>query len=72
MPLQERNSAWSGMGTGWSITATMIGGIAAWGGLGYLADRLLASAHVFTVLGMLIGAAGAIYIVYLRHGREDG
>jgi F0F1-type ATP synthase assembly protein I len=64
--------AWSGMGTGWAITSTMIGGIAAWGGLGYLADRLAGTQHVFVPIGFLLGAAGAVYVVWLRYGRGEG
>ena len=37
----RKSDAWSGMGIGWAITSTMIGGIATLGGLGYLLDRLL-------------------------------
>jgi len=70
---QHRDDAWSGMGTGWAITATMIGGILVWGGLGFLADRLLGTTHVFTAIGMVLGEAAAIYLVYLRYGKgEDG
>jgi len=72
MPQPRRSDAWSGMGIGWSITATMIGGIAAWGALGYLADRLVGTEDVFTAVGMLLGAGGAIYLVYLRYGKREG
>jgi hypothetical protein len=65
-----RDGAWAGMGTGWAITATMLGGIAAWGGLGYLAGLLFGTERVFAAIGMVIGAVGAIYVVYLRYGRE--
>ncbi len=67
----QRNDAWSGIGVGWGITATLLGGILAWGGLGYLADRWLGTEHVFAVVGIFLGAAGAIYLVYLRYGRGD-
>ena len=60
------------MGTGWSITATMIAGILVWGGLGYLVDRLVGTTHVFLAIGMVLGAAGSVYLVYLRHGRGEG
>jgi F0F1-type ATP synthase assembly protein I len=72
MPRKDRNDAWSGMGTGWSITATMLGGIAVWGGIGFLLDRLLGTADVFAALGMVLGAACSIYIVYLRYGKGEG
>jgi F0F1-type ATP synthase assembly protein I len=72
MPPPRRSDAWSGMGTGWSITATMVGGIAAWGGLGFLADRLVGTPNVFAAIGMVLGAGGAIYVVYLRYGKREG
>ena len=66
---QQRSDAWSGVGTGWSVTTTMIGGIAAWGGIGYLLDRVLGTPHVFFAIGVVLGAAGATYLVWLRYGR---
>jgi ATP synthase protein I len=63
------SNAWSGMGDGWSVTSTMIGGIAAIGGLGYLIDRLLGTPHVFTGIGFILGAAGGTYAVWLRFGK---
>lgn len=58
------------MGTGFSIASTMLAGMFVWGGLGYLVDRLIWSEMVLTALGIMIGAAGGGYIVYLRYGRE--
>lgn len=55
-----------------AITSTMIGGIAALGGLGYLADRLLGIEHVFLPIGFVLGAAAAIYIIWLRYGKGEG
>jgi hypothetical protein len=60
------------MGTGWAISATLLGGMLAWGGVGYLIDRLLGTEHVFTGIGFVLGGAGAIYVVYLRYGRGEG
>lgn len=65
----RKSEAWSGMGTGWAITSTLIGGMATVGLLGYLLDRLLDTGTGFTALGIVLGAASAIYIVYLRYGR---
>jgi ATP synthase protein I len=61
----RRDDAWSGMGTGWAISATLLG-------VGYLIDRLLGTVDVFTGIGFVLGGAGGIYIVYLRYGRGDG
>jgi len=69
---QHRNDAWSSMGIGWTITSTMVGGIAAWGGLGYLADRLLGTDDVFLAIGFVLGAVGAISIIWFRYGRGEG
>jgi len=66
----QRHDGWDGMGVGWSVTSTMIGGIAAWGLIGYLIDRLAGTPNVFSGIGMILGAVGAIYIVYLRYGKE--
>jgi len=42
----------------------------AWGGIGYLVDRLASTGKVFTAIGMVLGAAGAIYLVWLKYGKE--
>jgi ATP synthase protein I len=68
----HRDDAWSGIGTGWAITSTMIGGIAVCGGIGYGIDWLAGTDPIFTMVGILLGAAVAIYLVYLKWGKEDG
>jgi ATP synthase protein I len=68
----RRGDAWSGMGIGWGITATLIGGMLAWGGVGYLVDLLVGTQRVFVAIGIILGAAGGVYLVYLRYGRGDG
>jgi hypothetical protein len=50
----------------------MVGGIAAWGGLGYLADRLFGTDGVLFAIGAVLGAVGATYLVWLRYGRGEG
>jgi F0F1-type ATP synthase assembly protein I len=68
-----RDGAWAGMGIGWAVTATLVGGILVWGSLGYLVDRLLGLDHrIFTAVGIVLGAGGAIYLVYLRFGKGEG
>jgi len=66
------NDAWSGMGTGWAITSTLIGGIAVCGLIGFAIDRLVGTDRIFTVVGILLGAAAGIYLVYLKWGKESG
>jgi F0F1-type ATP synthase assembly protein I len=59
------------MGDGWAITSTFVAGIGLWGGLGFLADHWLGSRPALTVIGMMLGAAAATYIVWLRYGRGE-
>jgi ATP synthase protein I len=65
----RKSDAWSGMGIGWAITSTLVGGIVTVGGLGYLLDKVLGTETMFTAIGIVLGAASGIYIVYLRWGR---
>ncbi|MDQ4108048.1 MAG: AtpZ/AtpI family protein [Actinomycetota bacterium] len=65
----RKSDAWSGMGIGWAITSTLVGGIVIVGGLGYLLDKVLGTETVFTAIGIVLGAASGIYVVYLRWGR---
>jgi F0F1-type ATP synthase assembly protein I len=62
---------WRGMGTAWSVLGTLFSGILAWGGLGYLVDRLVGLRWLFLPIGMVVGVGAAIYLVYLRYGRDD-
>jgi ATP synthase protein I len=68
----ERGDAWAGMSTGWAITSTLVAGMVVWGGVGLLLDRLVGTSHVFLALGVILGAAGGTYIVYLRYGKGEG
>ena len=67
----RRSDAWAGMGVGWAITSTLIAGMLVLGGLGYVLDRLFDSGAGFTAVGIVLGAAFGIYIVYLRYGKGD-
>ena len=65
----RKSDAWSGMGIGWAITSTLVGGIVTVGGLGYLLDMVLSTGTAFTAIGIVLGAASGIYIVHLRYGK---
>lgn len=53
----------------WSIFGYLISGLLFWGGVGWAADRWLETSYL-TLVGLLVGAGGAIYLVWLRFGRE--
>lgn len=67
----QGGDAWSGYSAAWSIIATLLAGMLVWGGIGYLIDRLVGTVKVFLPIGLIVGTAGGIYLVYLRHGREN-
>ena len=67
-----RRDGWSGFGTGWAATGTLLAGILTWGGIGWLIDRLAGSDQLFLAIGLIVGAGGGIYLVHVRYGRDQG
>lgn len=61
---------WHGMSTGWSVVTLMLGAVLAWGGIGFLIDWLAGTGKVFTAIGMVVGAAGGVYLIYMKYGRD--
>jgi F0F1-type ATP synthase assembly protein I len=51
----------------WSIIGTMVAGVLAWGGIGWLLDRWLGTRFLVAV-GIIVGMAGAFYLIVKRHG----
>jgi F0F1-type ATP synthase assembly protein I len=51
----------------WSIIGTLVAGVLAWGGIGWLLDRWLGTEYLVAV-GILVGAAGAFYLIIKRYG----
>lgn len=68
---RDHGSGWGGMGTGWAITSTLIAGMLVWGLIGYLVDRLTGANRIFTGIGIIVGGALGVYLVYARYGRGD-
>jgi ATP synthase protein I len=46
----------------------MLSGLIFWGGVGYFADRFFNTSFL-TLVGLLVGMGGALYLVWLRYGR---
>lgn len=53
----------------WSIFGYLVSGLLFWGGIGWAADHFL-NTEYFTLVGLLVGMGGALYLVWLRFGRE--
>jgi F0F1-type ATP synthase assembly protein I len=51
----------------WSIIGTMIAGVLAWGGIGWLLDRWLGT-RFLVAIGIVLGMAGAFYLIIKRYG----
>jgi len=55
-------------GQGWTALAYLISGMAVWGFVGWLVDQWLDTRGVFFGIGVVVGAAGGIYLVIRRLG----
>jgi ATP synthase protein I len=53
----------------WSIFGYLLSGLLFWGGVGWAADRFFNTTYL-TLIGLLVGMGGALYLVWLRFGRE--
>jgi len=49
---------------------TLVAGLAVWGGIGFLIDRLTGFHAVFLSIGLVIGAIGGTYLVVARYGKQ--
>ena len=58
------------MSTGLTISVYLLSALIAWGGIGYLIDRLVGTPKVFTAVGMVVGAVAGTYLIYLKYGKE--
>ena len=61
---------WGGMSIGVTISVTLLSALVVWGGIGWLIDRVAGTGKVFTAIGMLVGAAAGVYLIYLKYGKE--
>jgi len=53
----------------WTIFGYLLSGLLFWGGVGYAADKWFDTSYL-TLAALLVGMGGAIYLVWLRFGRE--
>ncbi len=58
----------SGAGLGWAATATLLGGLVVWGGIGWLLDHWWGTRFA-TPIGAVLGMALGVYAVVMRYGR---
>ena len=53
----------------WSIFGYLLSGLLFWGGVGWAADRFFNTSFL-TLIGLLVGMGGALYLVWMRFVRE--
>jgi F0F1-type ATP synthase assembly protein I len=58
-----------GAGQGWTALAYLISGMVVWGFVGWLVDRWLGTGGIATGVGVVVGAAGGIFLVVRRLGQ---
>ncbi len=68
-PKPPRRPAPGSESAGWSILSYLIGGMAVYGGLGWLISRWAGHMQAFAVGGMIVGLGLALAMVILRYGR---
>ncbi|HKE99479.1 MAG TPA: hypothetical protein VKG45_11170 [Actinomycetes bacterium] len=52
----------------WGVLGYLVAGVVAWGGIGWLLDRWVGT-RLFLPLGVVVGFAGAFYLIIRRYGR---
>jgi len=52
------------------VVSYLLGGLLTGMGVGWLIDKAVGTSKVFLAIGMLAGAAGGIYLIYLHFGKE--
>lgn len=57
-----------GINTGWAVVGYLLAGMAVWGFIGWLVDQWLHLRGVGVGIGVVLGTAGAIYLIVRRYG----
>jgi len=58
----------SGANLGWTVVGYLLSGMAVWGFLGWLVDKWLQWDGIATAIGIIVGMAGAIYLIVRKLG----
>jgi ATP synthase protein I len=64
----SRRDAARGANAGWAVVGYLLAGMAVWGLVGWLVDRWLHLDGKATAVGVVVGAAGGIYLVVRKLG----
>lgn len=53
-----------------TLISYLLGGLAFWGGVGWLLDRALGFSGLFLPIGLGVGLVGSIYLIYAQYVRS--
>ncbi|NYH53767.1 MULTISPECIES: hypothetical protein [Nocardiopsis] len=53
-----------------TLLSYLLGGLAFWGGVGWVADWALGFSGLFLPIGLGVGLVGSIYLIYIQHVRS--
>jgi ATP synthase protein I len=65
---QNDEDAASGANRGYQALSYLIGGIVVWGFVGWLIDKYAHTGGIAIAIGVVVGAAGGIYLLVRRMG----
>jgi ATP synthase protein I len=52
----------------WNAFALIASGVTVWGGVGWLLSEWLDN-RIYLMIGIIVGAAAALYLVWVRYGK---
>jgi F0F1-type ATP synthase assembly protein I len=64
----KRPGSMDGANMGWTAVGYLLGGMAVWGFFGWLVDQWLELDGVATAVGIIVGMAGAIFLIVRKLG----
>ena len=66
-----RRAAWTGLDRSSIMGMELVAAILTWAGIGWLADRWLATTPWLFGVGTMVGFAAGLYLVWLRSARDQ-
>jgi ATP synthase protein I len=66
-----RREIWNELDQSSIMSVELIAAILTWGGAGWLVDRWLGTMPVFFGIGVMVGFAAGLYLVWYRSGKDQ-
>ncbi|WP_017570755.1 AtpZ/AtpI family protein [Nocardiopsis halotolerans] len=69
-PSAKKDSQEPSTANGTTLISYLLGGLAFWGGIGWVVDWALGFSGLFLPIGLGVGLVGSIYLIYIQHVRS--